>query len=134
MLPDGFRIGRDRFDDDLFPRSAAAAARPAPQRAAVFGDLEPAPARDLPGFRAVFPRAAAGALGTCRDCGPHEAGGAPPPRGGRGHQPLRPAAGLSTLKRAGSAGNEKAVHGALIRHGTMLSTSVNPTDGPRFDG
>jgi hypothetical protein len=31
-------------------------------------------------------------------------------------------------------GDEKAVHGALIRHGTMLSTSVNPTDGPRFDG
>jgi hypothetical protein len=22
----------------------------------------------------------------------------------------------------------------LIRHGTMLSTSVNPTDGLRFDG
>jgi len=30
--------------------------------------------------------------------------------------------------------DEKAVHGALIRHGTMLSTSVNPTDGHRFDG
>jgi hypothetical protein len=26
------------------------------------------------------------------------------------------------------------VHGALIRHGTMLSTGVNPTDGHRFDG
>jgi hypothetical protein len=26
------------------------------------------------------------------------------------------------------------VVGALIRHGTMLSTSVNPTDGLRFDG
>jgi hypothetical protein len=22
----------------------------------------------------------------------------------------------------------------LIRHSTVLSTSVNPTDGPRFDG
>jgi hypothetical protein len=29
---------------------------------------------------------------------------------------------------------EKAAVGALIRHGTMLSTSVNPTDGLRFDG
>ena len=29
---------------------------------------------------------------------------------------------------------EKAVYGALIRHSTMLSTSVNPTDGLRFDG
>jgi hypothetical protein len=26
------------------------------------------------------------------------------------------------------------VYGALIRHSTMLSTSVNPTDGHRFDG
>jgi hypothetical protein len=26
------------------------------------------------------------------------------------------------------------VHGALIRHGTVLSTSVNPTDGHRFEG
>ena len=29
---------------------------------------------------------------------------------------------------------EKGVVGALIRHSTMLSTSVNPTDGLRFDG
>jgi len=26
------------------------------------------------------------------------------------------------------------VYDALIRHGSMLSTSVNPTDGHRFDG
>jgi len=30
--------------------------------------------------------------------------------------------------------DEKTVVGALIRHSTMLSTSVNPTDGLRFDG
>jgi hypothetical protein len=30
--------------------------------------------------------------------------------------------------------DEKAVLGALIRHSTMLSTAVNPTDGLRFDG
>ena len=30
--------------------------------------------------------------------------------------------------------DEKAVHGALIRHRPMLSTLVNPTDGHRFDG
>jgi hypothetical protein len=26
------------------------------------------------------------------------------------------------------------VYGALIRHGSVLSTGVNPTDGLRFDG
>jgi hypothetical protein len=31
-------------------------------------------------------------------------------------------------------GFEKAVQNALIRHGSVLSTSVNPTDGLRFDG
>ena len=45
----------------------------------------------------------------------------PPPGYPRSIRPLRPC-------------NEKAVYGALIRHSTMLSTSVNPTDGPRFDG
>ena len=34
----------------------------------------------------------------------------------------------------GSGVDEKAVYGALIRHGSVLSTSVNPTDGLRFDG
>src|SRR5262249_15779845 len=113
------------------------AAWPAPERAALCGDLQPAAPGDLPGFRAVFPRPAAGALGACADCGSHEAGGAPASRGGGRHPPLWPAARLSALKRAGPAPNrrnEKAVYGALIRHSTMLSTSVNPTDGPRFDG
>jgi hypothetical protein len=30
--------------------------------------------------------------------------------------------------------DEKAVYGALIRRGSVLSTGVNPTDGLRFDG
>ena len=37
-------------------------------------------------------------------------------------------------RRTQAGGDEKAVYGALIRHGSVLSTSVNPTDGLRFDG
>src|SRR6185312_14796074 len=103
MLPDAFRIGRAEFDDDLPPRCAVAADRAAFERAALFGDLQPAPARLLRGFRAVFPRPAAGALGACRDRGPHEAGGAPPPGNGGGEPPIWPAAGLSALIRPASA-------------------------------
>src|SRR5215469_6072710 len=103
MLPDAFRIGRAGFADDLPPRCAAAAGWAAPERAAVFGDPEPASAGVLPDFRGVFPRPAVGALGTRRHHGPHEAGGSPAPRSGRRHPPLWPAAGLSALKK-GRAG------------------------------
>src|SRR5215216_1675900 len=73
---------------DLCACCLVAAARAAPQRAAVFGDLQPGPDRVLPGFRADFPRPVAGAVGACADRGPHEAGG----------PPARPAAGISVLK------------------------------------
>src|SRR5207244_13375123 len=83
---------------DLRSRCLAAAARAAAERPTVFGDLQPGADRVLPGFRADFPRSAAGALGACADRGPHEAGGPPAPRGGGGDPPARPAAGISLLE------------------------------------
>src|SRR3954470_12981550 len=92
------RASRWRVLDDLRSCRRVAAARAAAERAAVFGDLQPGPDRVLPGFRADFPRPAAGALGACADRGSREAGGPPAPRGGGGDPPAWPAAGVSVLK------------------------------------
>src|SRR5262249_20593007 len=80
--------------DDLRPRSAAAAARPAFERAAAFGDLQPCPDRLLRDFGPDFPPAAAGAVGARSHFRPYEAGTAPAPRGSRGDPPARAAAGV----------------------------------------
>src|SRR6478609_263889 len=88
---------RRRTDDDLRVGRFAAAARPALQRAAVFGDLPSGPDRILPDFRADFPRPAAGALGACDPGGLHEAGGPPAPGGGGGDPPARAAGGVSAV-------------------------------------
>src|SRR6266702_1368559 len=86
-----------RFVDDLRPRRPVAAAGAAPERAAVFGDLQPGPDRVLRAFRADFSRLATGAIGACGDRGPYEAGGAPAPAGGRGDPSARSAVRLSAL-------------------------------------
>src|SRR6185312_12823781 len=85
-------------NDDLRPCRLVAAARAAPERAAVFGDLQRGPDRVLPGFRADVPRPAAGAVGACADRGSHEAGGPPAPAGGGGDPPARSAAWISALR------------------------------------
>src|SRR3954447_2302713 len=84
---------------DLRSCRLVAAARVAPERAAVFGDLQPGPDRVLPAFRTDFPRPAAGALGACADRGPHEAGGPTASRGGGGDPPARPAARIPVVSR-----------------------------------
>src|SRR5260370_42188868 len=120
--------------DDLRPCRPVAAARVAPERAAVFGDFQLGPDRVLRDFRAGFSYSPAGAVGARDHRGSHEAGRAPAPGGGGGDPPARPAAGLSALSRDVWQGlAKKPVHGALIRPPAMLSTDVNPTDGLRFD-
>src|SRR6185312_7431591 len=92
------RAGRLEVPHDLRSCCIAAAARAAPERAAVFGDLQPGPDRVLPGFRADFPCPAAGAVGACADRRSHETGGPPAPRGGGGDPPARSAARISLLE------------------------------------
>src|ERR1700761_5433306 len=82
---------------DLHPRSVVTAGRSAPQRAAVFGAVQPRTDRVLPAFRAGFPCPAAGALGACADRGSHEAGAAAPPRGRGGDPPAWPTTRLFPL-------------------------------------
>src|SRR4029078_8494501 len=92
------RAGRLEVPHDLRSCGIAAAARAAPGRAAVFGDLQPGPDRVLPGFRADFPCPAAGAVGACAYRRFTEAGGPPAPRGGGGDPSARPAARISLLE------------------------------------
>src|SRR5450631_4559476 len=82
---------------DLRSVSPAAAAWAARERAAVFGDLQLVPDRLLRGFRAVFSRPAAGAVGARADRRSYETGRAHAPAGGGGDPPVRPATGLSSL-------------------------------------
>src|SRR5882724_5331138 len=83
---------------DLRACRAVAAARAAPGRAAVFGDLQPRSGGVLSGFRPDFPCPAAGAVGARDHCGLHEAGGPAAPGGGGSDPPARPAAGISALR------------------------------------
>src|SRR5436305_7447746 len=119
---------RRRCCDDLRSRRLVAAARAAPQRAAVFGDFQPDPDRVLRDFRAGFSRSSLGAVGPRDHRGSHETRGAPASRGRGCDPPARPAAGVPALKACAWQANP------LIQPPAMLSTTVNPTDGPRFDG
>src|SRR5260370_24365106 len=88
---------RGRSDDDFPPRRSAAAARAAPERAALFGDFQSDPDRVLRDFRVGFSRPVAGGGGACGARRPYEAGRAPAPGGGGGAPPARAAAPVPAL-------------------------------------
>src|ERR1700731_1594181 len=98
---------------DLHPRSVVTAGRPAPQRTAVFGAVQPRSDRLLHHFRAGFPCPAAGALSACADRGSHEAGGAAAPGSVGGDPPAWPTTRLFPLIRGRRAGSKKSLCMAL---------------------